>query len=163
MEIVPISSAELPIVSALSRKIWPICYKDIISEEQIDYMLNKMYALEALQDNVQKGHRFALIHTGVEAMGFCSFEVHFPDPGISKLHKLYVLPNQHHQGMGSALLSYAVQEAKKNQCHTIFLQVNKKNPAVAFYQKNGFMIKEEAVFDIGQGFVMDDFIMHMSW
>jgi len=55
------------------------------------------------------------------------------------------------------------KKQKKDQCHTIFLQVNKKNPAIAFYQKKGFTIKEEAVFDIGQGFVMDDFIMHMSW
>ena len=163
MEIVPISSVELPIVSALSRKIWPICYKDIISEEQIDYMLNKMYALEALQDNVQKGHRFALIRIGGEAMGFCSVEVHFPDPGISKLHKLYVLPIAQGTGSGKALLNKAIEVAKTEKSASLFLQVNKQNNAYTFYLKNGFVKEQEFKFDIGNGFYMDDYVMRLTF
>jgi RimJ/RimL family protein N-acetyltransferase len=38
--------------------------------------------------------------------------------------------------------------------------VNKRNePAIAAYLKAGFRIEKEAVFDIGGGFVMDDFLM----
>jgi ribosomal protein S18 acetylase RimI-like enzyme len=38
--------------------------------------------------------------------------------------------------------------------------VNKRNPgAISFYKAAGFTIAREAVFDIGSGFVMDDYIM----
>jgi len=38
--------------------------------------------------------------------------------------------------------------------------VNKRNAkAIAAYQRNGFVIADSVVTDIGHGFVMDDFIM----
>jgi ribosomal protein S18 acetylase RimI-like enzyme len=43
---------------------------------------------------------------------------------------------------------------------TLTLQTNKRNvDAIAFYHKAGFTVREEAVFDIGNGFVMDDYVM----
>jgi len=45
---------------------------------------------------------------------------------------------------------------------TIWLTVNKHNPTVDIYHKCGFVITEEIVTDIGNGFVMDDYVMEMS-
>jgi ribosomal protein S18 acetylase RimI-like enzyme len=42
----------------------------------------------------------------------------------------------------------------------LWLQVNKKNAAaMAFYRSAGFEVIREAVFEIGGGFVMDDYVM----
>ena len=41
----------------------------------------------------------------------------------------------------------------------IVLNVNRKNPAIMFYQKIDFVIDTEEIIDIGEGFVMDDYIM----
>ena len=42
---------------------------------------------------------------------------------------------------------------------TIWLTVNKHNPSIDIYRKLGFVITEEIVTDIGNGFVMDDYVM----
>jgi ribosomal protein S18 acetylase RimI-like enzyme len=41
------------------------------------------------------------------------------------------------------------------------LQVNKHNKALYFYQKLGFRVIEEVVFDIGHGYIMDDYLMEL--
>jgi ribosomal protein S18 acetylase RimI-like enzyme len=42
------------------------------------------------------------------------------------------------------------------------LNVNKRNIAIRFYESIGFAITNEEVIDIGNGFVMDDFVMEKT-
>jgi ribosomal protein S18 acetylase RimI-like enzyme len=52
------------------------------------------------------------------------------------------------------------QRARSRGAERLVLQVNKQNAAaIAFYQRQSFTIREAAVFDIGNGFVMDDYVM----
>ena len=51
--------------------------------------------------------------------------------------------------------------ALANQSNRIILNVNKNNSAVQFYQKVGFTIMEELILDIGEGYVMDDYVMQL--
>jgi len=39
------------------------------------------------------------------------------------------------------------------------LTVNKSNKAKNFYESQGFKVYDEAIFDIGNGYVMDDYLM----
>jgi ribosomal protein S18 acetylase RimI-like enzyme len=76
------------------------------------------------------------------------------------LHKLYLLPELQGRGLGSRLLQHCEQEVRAAGAHRLILSVNKRNAkAIAVYQRNGFVIAESVVTDIGGGFVMDDFIM----
>ena len=52
--------AELHLVTELSARIWPIAYSEIITQEQIKYMLNTMYSQQALEQNLSDGHVFLL-------------------------------------------------------------------------------------------------------
>lgn len=50
--------------------------------------------------------------------------------------------------------------ARERGLQLIWLTVNKGNErAIGFYQKMGFITKREQIVDIGNGFVMDDYIM----
>jgi ribosomal protein S18 acetylase RimI-like enzyme len=158
-----ITSTELSIVRDLSHAIWPICYANIITEAQIEYMLEKMYSLPALETAHNDGQRFLLAYLDSKPVGYAGFEIGTPDEKNCKLQKLYVLPNLHGFGIGKELLLTTQNLANESKCQSMFLQVNKKNPAVQFYQKMGMYVCEEAVFDIGNGFVMDDFIMQLDW
>lgn len=154
---------ELHLITELSAQIWPIAYKEIITQEQIKYMLSTMYSQEALEKNLSDGHVFLIAERDGQAIGYAGYQVNFPQVEFSKLHKLYVLPKTQHNGVGGALFNAVVSDSKNKYCHHLILQVNKINPALGFYHKKGMYIHEEAVFDIGNGFVMDDYIMRLDW
>ena len=53
-----LSIDEAPLVQALAHKIWPIAYKEILSQAQLDYMLNWIYSIESLTQQMQEGHHY---------------------------------------------------------------------------------------------------------
>ncbi len=69
------------------------------------------------------------------------------------------MPDIQGKNVGSSLLSFIEKEATKELQQAIFLNVNKMNTAIGFYKRHGFSITKEVIIDIGNGFVMDDFIM----
>jgi diamine N-acetyltransferase len=77
-----------------------------------------------------------------------------------KLDKLYVHPERQRRGIGAALLREVEDWARHQQARRLWLQVNRGNAqAIRAYEKYGFRIIESRVFDIGDGFVMDDHLM----
>jgi diamine N-acetyltransferase len=159
MKIVVATKEHLPILHQLSHSIWPVAYKDVISEGQIDYMLNMMYSLESLEEQLQNNKVFILAEDDYEFVGFASYELNFDGFQKTKIHKLYVLPQTQGKGVGKQLVDYITDIASKNKNEFLQLAVNKNNKAKDFYVKIGFQIAHEAVFDIGNGYVMDDYIM----
>jgi len=157
---------ELPILENLARQIWPATYADIISQEQIDFMLNWMYSFPALRQQQEEGHEFYILHHEGQDIGFIAIEwineQQQSDSAQLKINKLYVLTECQGKGMGRALFEKAKERATETGCKAIFLQVNKANQAKNFYLQLGFQVREEAVFDIGNGFVMDDYIMALA-
>lgn len=126
-------------------------------------MLETMYSIAALEQAMQAGQRFLLARLDETPVGYAGFEPNHQSNMQCKLNKLYVLPHLHGTGIGKALFENVIFHAKRQHCTSLFLQVNKKNTAIHFYEKAGMYVREEAVFDIGNGFVMDDFIMQLDW
>ena len=153
---------DLADLAAVARKIWHAHYPGIISEGQIEYMLERGYALSVLEAELSSGIAFPLIHRAGQLIGFASFGP-TEEPGEAKLHKLYLDPAHHGQGLGKRLLSWTESEAANHGFTRITLQVNKQNTkAVNAYSRGGYEMAREAAVDIGQGYVMDDFIMEKT-
>ena len=77
-----------------------------------------------------------------------------------KLHKLYLLPELQGRGLGSRLLQHVEHEVGAGGARRLILSVNKRNVrAIKAYQRNGFVIAESVITDIGGGYVMDDYVM----
>ncbi len=159
-KIIRATEEHLPAISKLAGVIWRACYPSIISHAQIDYMLARMYALDTLREEIRsQGIRYDLLLVDGKPAGFASYGP-TSEPGVMKLHKLYLLPELHGRGLGSSLLQHCEREVRAAGAHRLILSVNKRNAqAVAVYQRNGFVIAESVVTDIGAGFVMDDYIM----
>lgn len=160
MQIRLAQKSELPILENLARQIWPPTYAGIINTAQIDFMLDWMYSTSTLEKQLQEGHEFYILATEGKDVGFIALEwtTNQNIPSI-KINKLYVLPSNHGLGGGRKLLLKALERAQQTQITKLFLQVNKANKAVDFYEKQGFTVQEEAIFEIGNGFVMDDYVM----
>ena len=165
VEIRPATLEDRSLIRSISERTWPSTYGHIISQEQIDFMLDWMYSDASLEKQMNTGCEFYIASTqndngDLDPVGFCSVS---PEEGAHKLNKLYVLPAAQGTGAGKALLNKAIEVAKAAESSSLFLQVNKQNTAYTFYLKKGFIKELEFKFDIGNGFYMDDYVMRLHF
>jgi ribosomal protein S18 acetylase RimI-like enzyme len=162
MKLVKANSEHIPVIIDLTKKIWPIAYGEILSKAQLDYMIDKFYNETALYELMQKGHIFYLAQDDMEKyVGFLSYEINC-DPNKTKIHKIYVLPETQGTGLGRQFFELVKEKAIENNQKVIFLNVNKYNNAIHFYTKLGFRKVKDEVIDIGNGYVMDDYVMEVA-
>jgi ribosomal protein S18 acetylase RimI-like enzyme len=160
----PATAGDIPVIRDLASRIWREHYPGIITREQIDYMLERMYAADVIRDEMaNKGHRYVLARRSGEPVGFVAF-VQEPAEHAVKIGKLYLLPSLHGKGIGRRMLQLVKDEALRSGARTITLFVNKKNTrAIRAYERFGFGKAGGVVTDIGGGFVMDDYLMVLHW
>ncbi len=151
------SPQDIPLIRELTFKVWPQTYSAIISKEQVDFMLEMMYSESSLEQQMNDGSRFIIVYDDETAVGFASFQ--HTGNGIYKLHKSYILASQQGKGTGRYAIEYIINEIKPEGGTALQLQVNRNNTARHFYTKLGFEVIEEADFDIGNGFYMNDYVM----
>lgn len=156
IEIKKASVSDVVTIIKLAKEIWWPTYKEVISEEQIAFMLGEMYSAEALTSQIQNGHQFLILEVDGIAKGFASFSKQ--DEHIYKLQKLYLHPNQQGNGTGKFLISAVENEVLRLNAKTLILNVNRGNKAHLFYLKVGYQILEEVDISYHQ-FVLNDYVM----
>lgn len=151
--------SELHEIATLAEKIWHECFIGIISAEQIDYMVEKFQSFEAMKNQIenQDYYYMAVRNNGV----LCGYIGVKPEnDNRFFLSKLYLHESARGMGTASVMLAKVFEEARNISKKSVYLTVNKNNlHAVEVYKKTGFKIIDSVVTDIGNGFVMDDYIM----
>ena len=161
MKMIACKRDQLLIVRDLAFAIWPATYGLILSKAQLDYMLANFYALANLEKQMIAGQIFELLLEDTKVIGFVSYEFNCKKTKLLKIHKIYLLPEKQGKGFGKFMIDEIVRIAKSNDQKGIFLNVNKYNKAKFFYEKAGFVVSKEEVINIGNGYVMDDFVMEL--
>lgn len=156
-----ITKIQLPIIKDLAYSIWPSTYGEILSSEQLNYMLDNFYSIESLESQMDNGQVFKLLFEDSNIVGYLSYEFNCIETGLLKIHKIYLLPETQGKGFGKFMIDEVIKIAKENQQKGIFLNVNKYNKAQFFYNKLGFNISKEEVIDIGNNYIMDDYQMEL--
>lgn len=149
-------------ISALARlahEIWHECFSSIISCEQIDYMLSRFLSEEAILDLIENesySYYFVSTEKNGAPVGFFAVQ---PCNGTLFLSKLYLKAEARGKGLGGSMLDYICKLAGQIGAKSVWLTVNRNNEtAINVYRKKGFKVIREQVADIGNGFVMDDFV-----
>ncbi len=153
---------DLRIVHEIAVKTWPIAYGAILTKEQLEYMLNRFYSFESLSQSMGEGHLYYVYSENEAPLGFVSLQF-FSDGKSMKIHKLYVLPNQQGKGIGEKLFQKAVSIMQAKGFKRLFLNVNRFNAALQFYLRMGMQIQKEENIDIGQGYLMEDYVMEKRY
>lgn len=159
MKIEQLQKHELVRVQKIAHLTWPDTFKEILSPEQIDYMLNWMYNIDTLSNQLEAGHHFYILTDDGEDLGFIGVQPHYPTKIETKLHKIYILPSCQGKGAGVLLMKKAEEIALTSCTQYLVLNVNRYNRATDFYKKIGFEITKEEDIDIGNGYLMEDYIM----
>lgn len=147
---------DIPIVNTLARNIWTVSYREMLSPAQIEYMLNWMYAPSTIEKEINDGILWEFIEEEGAPIGFIAVT---PLKEELKLNKLYIDPEKQGKGYGQTVLQHIIEYGRNSGYKSIFLTVNKGNTrAIKAYTKAGFICTDSKVFDIGGGYVMDDYI-----
>ena len=151
------TTQDIETIRQVAQEAWPVAYGSILKPDQIEYMLDMMYSAASLHKQMEEEGCEFIIAELDKPVGFASFsEI---GDGLFKLNKLYVLSTMQGLGVGSRLTREVIRRCEERGGTLLELQVNKNNEAKLFYEGLGFEVDHEGVFDIGQGYVMDDYIM----
>ena len=154
------SFEQLHFVRDLAKTIWPKTFADILTPDQITFMMNWMYALETLEKQHQEGQIFLLVFEDDKHIGFAAYETNIKNSGKTKIHKLYIDQQVQGKGVGRMVIEFIENAARQNKQTHLTLNVNRFNQkAIDFYFRVGFVEAYREVIDIGNGFVMDDVVM----
>lgn len=157
------TTLDISLIQDLARKSWEVAYADILSQEQLDYMLDLMYSERTLASHFENpNYHYYIIQENEQALGFVGYENHAEEK-TTKLHRIYLIPESKGKGAGKFGLNLVKDQAVSAGDSRIILTVNKYNSAKDFYEHQGYTIYEEAVFDIGEGYVMDDYLMEIKF
>lgn len=158
-EFIRVSTKEQIELSAkLAEEIWSEYYTPIIGKEQVEYMIVNFQSEKAIVEQIDSGSWvYYLIYDMAKAVGYFAFQVKLDEIFLSKL---YLTDHNRGQGIARKVVKFLENVTAENCLNKISLTVNKNNKgAIAAYEKLGFVNIEAAITDIGNGFVMDDFIM----
>ncbi len=154
---------DAPLIRQLAEMVWWPTYRPILSEDQIRYMLDKMYDPATIKNQISTHEQtFILLYDDDNAIGFAAYSPRTEDTDVYKLHKLYCLVETKGMGYGRQLLQ-AVEKAVKDAGKSVLeLNVNRYNPAVGFYDKMGFTVAYTEDIDIGNNYWMHDYVMRKT-
>ncbi len=153
---------DIAIIRTLAEESWWPTYSPILPVDQIRYMLDAIYGEKELEKTIKTGSQtFIVLHDKDGPQGFASYGLRPEDRKICKLHKLYVLPENHGKGFGKALIEEVKIRAINLNAKTLELNVNRQNPAIKFYEKIGFVKVREEDVPIGP-YWMNDYVMRMK-
>ena len=151
---------ELKLVRKVADIVWPVTFKEILSPEQIDYMMEMMYAAKVMDKEFDEGIKFYGVFDGQNVVGYLIWGHYDGAPQTAKLHKCYLLPTYQGKGIGSMMLKTAQSMAREAGYKYLRLNVNRQNAkAIKAYDRNGFKTIETVDNPIGNGFYMNDYVM----
>lgn len=150
----------LQIIREIAADIWPKTFAEILSSEQISYMMDMMYSPEVMEKELSENMHFNLLEIDGEAAGYVVYSAYNETPETAKLHKLYLKEKFHSCGIGQQMLNYVQESCRTIGFKRIILAVNKQNTrAIKAYKRNGFTTYKAVCNPIGNGFFMDDYLM----
>ena len=149
-------------IQKIAYETWPNAFGQVITKEQISYMLQLIYSEESLKKQIlEKGHNFILAENDKQSLGFTSYEINYNSEHQLMIHKLYILPITQGLGIGTKFLNLISEIAQLNNNKQLRLKVYFENTkAIGFYEKYGFKKIGTETTDIGNNYnILDDIMV----
>ncbi len=154
-----ISGEDIEQLAQAALKIWNEYYIQIITKEQIDYMVSKFQSADAINDQIEnQGYEYYLLKPEDTIAGYIGIR-ETPEDSLF-LSKFYILKENRGKGYAREAMDFMTELCKQRGIKKIWLTVNRNNEnTIKVYEKFGFHVTKSQVSDIGNGYVMDDYIM----
>ena len=151
------TSQQIEELCTLAQEIWHEYFTPIIGEKQVVYMVDKFQSPHAITAQLKDGYNYYMIKESGKLIGYTG--IHKEKDSLF-LSKLYLHKDSRGKGYARQAINFLVDICKESSLKKIWLTVNRHNlSTIGAYKKMGFVTVREQVADIGNGFVMDDYIM----
>lgn len=155
-----VTEKEVALLCRLAKEIWEEHYVKMIGQAQVDFMLEKFHSKEIILTGINQGDLWAILWENENPLGYLMLQLSTDKIYLSKI---YLKKASRGKAYGKLMMDFVKDYAIEKGKSAIYLNVNKQNTAsIAFYEKYGFTKSGEGVFEIGNGFVMDDFIYELK-
>ncbi len=155
------TNEQVKTLAKLADGIWHEYFSSLLSPGQIDYMVEKFQSERAMTVQMEEeGYSYYFFMLEGAPIGYFGIK---PDGDRLFLSKIYL--KKEHRGNGYASLAFSFLEklCKWKGYKAMWLTVNKHNePSIAVYEKKGFLKIKSQITDIGNGYVMDDYVFEKS-
>lgn len=151
---------DLRVLASIGHTVWNEAYEGIVPKAQIDYMLDRFQSYEAMRDQVANGYTYLRMMVGPRTVGYAGY---VPDSRGLFLSKIYILKEFRGNGYSSEVFAHLADVARAQGLGCIHLTVNRDNSAaIEAYRHAGFGIVASVDNPIGDGFVMNDYVMELK-
>lgn len=154
--------SDIRLTAQMAQEIWNEAFRGIITQEQINYMVDKYQSYNAMKDQIEnQGYTYFIISKDGKDAGYCGVQV--KEDNSLYLSKMYLLKEARGQRLFEQMTNHLVKLCRDKGISRIWLTVNKHNDrAIAAYIKNGYKNIRSQTTDIGNGFVMDDYVFELN-
>jgi hypothetical protein len=149
---------QIKIVARLAKEIWMEHYAPIVGEEQTVYMLEKFQSAYAVAHQIRsENYIYFLINYEDQPSGY--FAVHPREEDLF-VSRFYVKRPLHDNGRCRSAIHFTEQLASKMGKSTVTLTAHKHHSdSIAAYSRYGFCIVDAIESDIGNGFMMNHYVL----
>lgn len=158
-----VTDEQITNLAFIADTVWHEWFQTILSLEQIDYMVRKFQSFKAMKEQITKeGYEYYFLNVNGTNVGYIGIHVE-QNTGKLFLSKIYILKSFRGHHYASEAFEFLEGMCQGLNLNSIYLTVNKYNEnSINVYTKRGFQNIKSQVTDIGNGYVMDDYVMEKS-
>lgn len=148
---------QFAVIEALAQRIVPDFYAAFFAVETAEYLVESGHTAGALAAQAERGSRHFIIDCDGDAVGYFSLSV---EGTTMQLSHFYVLASWRGRGLGREAIDFIEETARASGVSRIELFVLRENlGAVGMYGRCGFEVAEEVLTRLGNGAVLEDYVM----
>lgn len=158
------------LLAKAADEIWHEYWPPLIGAEQTDYMVDSFQSRTAIErDMAEHAYEYWLLYAseeeggapgeGERLVGYTGGHVE-SETNRFFISKIYLYAAERGKHFATRVIEHYVTLCRARGLSAMYLTVNKHNElGVRAYKGNGFEVIDAVETDIGEGFIMDDFIM----
>lgn len=155
-----VNDEQIQNLAFMADTVWHEWFSTLLSPEQIDYMVKKFQSFPAMKKQMtDEGYEYYFLNVNGTNVGYIGIHIEQEHKKLF-LSKLYILKPFRGKRYASEAFEFLEGVCQGMQLQLIYLTVNKYNEhSIQVYLKRGFENVKAQITDIGNGFVMDDYVM----
>ena len=160
MELINVDESLVELTSEFATSVFTDYYTPMNGADHANYMAEMFLSPKSIRNLIKEGAIFKLVMEDGKPIAYTEYK---KDGDRVFLSKLYAHKDHRGKKIGNFMLNDCIDYTKSIGLNKIYLTVNKHNtPSYEIYLHKGFIVIDSVETDIGNNYIMDDYIMELT-